>query len=33
MTEPLRNTLVVGGIFMVIVIQFAIDWIREEMRK
>lgn len=33
MTEALRNTIVVSGIFMVIIIRLAIDWIRYAMRK
>ena len=33
MTEALRNTLVVGGIFLIMAIPLAIEWIREEMRK
>lgn len=33
MTECVRNTIVVGGIFLIMAIPLAIEWIREEMRK
>jgi len=33
MTEVLRNTIVIGGIFMVLIIRLGIDWIKFAMRK
>lgn len=33
MTEVVRNTLVVVGLFMVLIVRLAIDWIKYEMRK
>ncbi len=33
MTECVRNTLVVGGIFMILIVRLAIDWIKYAMRK
>ena len=33
MSEILRNTIVIGGIFMALIIRLGIDWIRYAMRK
>ena len=33
MSEILRNTLIVCGIFMVVIVRIAIDWVKETVRK
>lgn len=33
MAEPVRNTIILCGIAMPVLIRLAIDWIREAMRK